>query len=64
MTSDANAEITLADIPDAERQPCEIWTRVMGYHRPVSAFNRGKRSEYFERKPFREELAGLDDGEE
>lgn len=47
-------------LSDEERQPCEIWTRVMGYHRPVSSFNRGKRSEYHERKAFREELAGLD----
>ena len=23
-------------LSDEERQPCEIWTRVMGYHRPVS----------------------------
>ena len=31
------------------RQPCEVWTRVMGYYRPVSQFNRGKQSEYRER---------------
>jgi hypothetical protein len=29
-------------LSDDERQPCEIWTRVMGYHRPVSSFNKGK----------------------
>ena len=33
---------------------CEIWTRVMGYHRPVSSFNRGKQGEYRERTFFRE----------
>jgi hypothetical protein len=43
-----------ADLPTAERTPCEIWTRVMGYHRPVSAFNRGKRSEHAERQYFYE----------
>lgn len=32
-----------------ERTRCEIWTRVMGYHRPVSAFNPGKQSEHNER---------------
>lgn len=26
------------------RQACEVWTRVMGYHRPVEAFNPGKKS--------------------
>lgn len=31
------------------RQKCEVWTRVMGYFRPVSQFNVGKKSEYAER---------------
>lgn len=33
---------------------CEVWTRVMGYHRPVSSFNIGKKGEHAERVPFRE----------
>lgn len=37
---------------DEERQPCEVWTRVMGYHRPVSSFNIGKRGEFQERRYF------------
>ncbi len=44
-------------LKDEERQPCEVWTRVMGYHRPVSEFNRGKKSEYYSRKCFLEEKA-------
>jgi Anaerobic ribonucleoside-triphosphate reductase len=47
-------------LTDAERQPCEVWTRVMGYHRPVSSFNIGKKGEYHERTYFRESCAGLD----
>ena len=39
-------------LKDEERQPCEIWTRVMGYFRPVSEFNIGKKSEYAERNGF------------
>ncbi len=35
-------------------QSCEIWTRVMGYHRPLSSFNTGKKGEYRERRPFLE----------
>lgn len=35
-----------------ERQPCEIWTRVMGYHRPVESFNDGKKAEHAERRHF------------
>jgi anaerobic ribonucleoside-triphosphate reductase-like protein len=42
-----------SDLRDEERQPCEIWTRVMGYHRPVSSFNRGKQGEHQERVAFR-----------
>ncbi len=31
---------------------CEVWTRVMGYHRPVSSFNTGKQGEFEERRFF------------
>ena len=41
-------------LSDEERQPCEIWTRVMGYHRPMSSFNIGKKGEFHERKYFTE----------
>jgi len=41
-------------IPEHERQRCEVWTRVMGYHRPVAAFNPGKQAEHAERLHFRE----------
>ncbi len=44
-----NNEIKLSD---SERQPCEVWTRVMGYFRPVSEFNIGKKAEYAERVCF------------
>lgn len=39
-------------LADSERQPCEVWTRVMGYHRPVSSFNTGKQAEHAERRFF------------
>ena len=39
---------------DADRQRCEVWTRVMGYHRPVSSFNIGKQGEHAERRFFSE----------
>jgi hypothetical protein len=35
-----------------ERQRCEVWTRVMGYHRPVASFNIGKQGEFRERQYF------------
>ena len=40
-----------------QRQSVECWTRVMGYFRPVSGYNKGKQSEFKERKWFTEELA-------
>jgi len=40
--------------PQPTRQRCEIWTRVMGYHRPVSQFNTGKKAEHYSRKHFTE----------
>lgn len=39
-------------LSDEERTTCEVWTRVMGYHRPVSSFNKGKQAEYTERVSF------------
>lgn len=50
-------------LEDKERQPCEVWTRVMGYHRPVSEFNKGKKEEFKERKCFVEEKA-VENGQE
>lgn len=41
-------------LDDAERQRCEVWTRVMGYHRPVASFNIGKQGEHRERQFFEE----------
>ena len=49
-----------ATLTDDERQPCEVWTRVMGYHRPVSSFNRGKQGEFAERVCFTESATGAD----
>jgi anaerobic ribonucleoside-triphosphate reductase len=45
-------------LEDHERQPCEVWTRVMGYYRPVSQFNHGKKSEHAERRSFKEPTSG------
>jgi len=42
---------------DSERTRCEIWTRVMGYHRAVADFNIGKKAEKAERNEFKEEKA-------
>ncbi|OIP76316.1 MAG: ribonucleoside triphosphate reductase [Parcubacteria group bacterium CG2_30_36_18] len=35
------------------KQPCEVYTRIVGYLRPVSQFNFGKQQEFKERKTFK-----------
>lgn len=32
-----------------KKVPCEIYSRVTGFYRPVSEYNRGKKSEFDER---------------
>ncbi len=46
-------------LEDSERQPCEIWDRIMGYWRPITIdafqtmqWNPGKAGEFFERTRF------------
>jgi len=34
------------------KQPCEVYTRIVGYLRPVSQWNQGKQQEFKERKEF------------
>jgi anaerobic ribonucleoside-triphosphate reductase len=34
-------------------RPCEIYSRVCGYFRPVSNWNRGKKQEFKDRKTFK-----------
>jgi ribonucleoside-triphosphate reductase len=36
-----------------KRQPCEVYSRVVGYLRPVNQWNDGKRSEFQDRKTFK-----------
>ena len=38
----------------SKRQKCIVYTRVMGYHRPVESFNVGKTGEHNERLKFEE----------
>lgn len=34
-------------------QKCEVYSRVVGYLRPVSQWNEGKQAEFFDRKAYR-----------
>lgn len=39
----------------ADYRPCEVYSRVCGYLRPVGQWNAGKRQEYAERKEYKGE---------
>lgn len=54
MSTSTDTDAPRIELRDEERQPCEVWTRVMGYHRPVSSFNIGKKGEYADRLCFSE----------
>ena len=57
MMTETQHLVDALGLTDDERQPCEVWTRVMGYHRPVASFNIGKKGEHSERCFFREARA-------
>ncbi|MFW5704785.1 MAG: ribonucleoside triphosphate reductase [Nanoarchaeota archaeon] len=44
---------SVKELAAEDRQACEVWTRVMGYHRPMSQFNIGKKGEFMERTYFK-----------
>ena len=52
---DENHNLVLEDgtvIPADKRTKCEVYSRVVGYLRPVSQYNKGKQMEYKRRRPF------------
>ena len=40
-----------------KKVPCEVYTRIVGYYRPVSNWNAGKQREYKERVEFSEKTS-------
>ena len=38
-----------------ERTKCQVWSRIVGYLRPVDNWNSGKQEEYKDRKVFKNE---------
>lgn len=39
-------------VEECKRTKCEIWSRVVGYLRPVQQWNEGKQEEFKDRKMF------------
>lgn len=53
---DERGNLVLEDgtvIPEEERTKAEVYSRVVGYLRPVEQWNPGKQAEFSDRKPFR-----------
>ncbi len=42
------------ELLEKKRVPCEVYSRVVGYIRPVSQWNEGKQEEFAERHMFSE----------
>jgi len=42
------------NLDDNERTRCEVYSRVMGYHRPLTNWNKGKQQEHRDRLHFSE----------
>lgn len=38
---------------EKKKVPCEVYSRIVGYLRPVQNWNKGKRQEFKERKTYR-----------
>lgn len=37
---------------EAQRTPCEVFSRIVGYIRPIKQWNPGKYAEYFDRQTY------------
>lgn len=48
-------ELSYLKANEAKRTKCVVYSRVMGYHRPVEGFNIGKKGEHKERVFFDEQ---------
>jgi len=56
----------MTDEPKEEQVPCEVYSRIVGYVRPVKNYNAGKKQEFAERQvyavPSNEQLEEETDG--
>lgn len=50
------AGYTEAGVPEEKRQRCEVFSRVVGYLRPVEQWNQGKKAEFKDRRTFAKQV--------
>ncbi len=48
---------------EAKRTRCEVYSRVVGYIRPVSQWNDGKQAEFEDRKTFDKAITAVESAE-
>lgn len=51
----AEIEKAKSEMEEVKGSPCEVFSRVCGYLRPVQNYNKGKKEEYFMRSKFKAE---------
>jgi len=59
---DENQNLVLPDgtvIPESKRTRCEVYSRVVGYLRPINQYNPGKKSEFKNRENFIVKRGGI-----
>lgn len=54
MNTQQSTQVKLLQDNNLQRTKCLVYTRVMGYHRPVESFNIGKKGEHKQRLQFTE----------
>jgi hypothetical protein len=42
-----------SDVTEEVKVPCEVYSRIVGYLRPVQNWHQGKQQEFRDRRPFR-----------
>lgn len=48
--------VSAINIDNKKRTKCEVYSRVVGYLRPISQWNDGKKAEYHDRLTFNKQL--------
>lgn len=51
---ETQTKLQVLKLNESKRTKCLVYTRVMGYHRPIESFNIGKKGEHKQRKYFTE----------
>ena len=41
------------DLANVKGKECSVWSRIVGYCRPVEAYNAGQKEQYFNRKTYK-----------